>query len=305
MKSRYLHGFTLVELLVVIAIIGILIALLLPAVQSAREAARRMQCTNNLKQIGVALHNYHAALGTFPPGTSTRPGGCVVSTTSGGAFPFLVLIMTYFEQDPMYKRIELDLGHDSSTNAWLRGVQMPMYTCPSKGPEWRPYDKDPFHYYYTHYLGILGAKGNIGDSSELYPLEGCVGAGEYATTGAMRLNKGVRVSEIQDGTSYTALVGEHSRDSNVQRVWCSGSGSRQAYSNSAKNVFYPMFSMGSPDFYANENFNDVSFGSAHAARGAHFLFADGSVHFIVEDIDLNIYKGMATRASGETITIPR
>ncbi|MEA1950175.1 MAG: DUF1559 domain-containing protein, partial [Planctomycetota bacterium] len=115
-SQRSEKGFTLVELLVVIAIIGILIALLLPAVQAAREAARRMQCSSNLKQIGVALHAYHAALGCFPPGGITEGPCC--STRSG--ISWSISILPYIEQPMIYDRYDMDRYNEDPANQFVR-----------------------------------------------------------------------------------------------------------------------------------------------------------------------------------------
>ena len=297
------HGFTLVELLVVIAIIGILVSLLLPAVQAAREAARRTACINNMKQIGLALHNYHSAFQTFPPGASSREprGAPRANINSGGAFSFLVLILPYYEEGVVYEKVDLQLGHETEDNGWARSTLLSVLVCPTEGPMIRECpNPDPFPMYFTAYLGIMGAKGSNDYSGGTYPLEGLRGAGKFANTGALPVDRSVTLAKnITDGSSQTMMVGEHTWPSNVQRIWISGLGSRQAYAVSTKNILHPMHVIGSPDCFATSSFNDASFGSQHAGGGGNFLFCDGAVRFISENIELKVFKGIATVNQGE------
>ena len=307
-------GFTLVELLVVITIIGILIALLLPAVQAAREAARRLQCTNNLKQAGLALHNYHTAQGAFPPGGVGRPGG---TTTESGGFSYLVMILPYLEQNQVYDDINLFVGHDTSQNEWLREVPMSAFFCPSRGPE--GYDSATGQYpptvlgirddvwYFAHYIATMGAKGENLYDGTTYPIEPPLEAGGFTLTGILTRDSGTRLSRIYDGSSSTMMVGEHSWKSNVYRPWTNGIGNSGGgmHAGMLKNVFYPMHSVGWDACQQDTTTcNDASFGSLHPG-GANFLFGDGSVHFLSENIELKIFKALATKDSGEVADVPR
>src|SRR6202011_965831 len=121
------RAFTLIELLVVIAIIGVLIGLLLPAVQKVREAANRLKCTNNLKQIGLALHNYHDAYATFPPGGVTEGPCC--ETPSGAAWT--IYILPFLEQDALYRKYDFTKYNEDPENALVRTSPVKIYVCPS------------------------------------------------------------------------------------------------------------------------------------------------------------------------------
>ena len=136
--ARYVaHGFTLVELLVVIAIIGILVALLLPAVQAAREAARRMQCSNNLKQLALGLHNYHDTNKIFPPGLQFHPGAINLTTgqgirTSAGYGPnWVILTLPYAEQQALHDRFDLTVEISHANNRDPRGIDLDVMVCPT------------------------------------------------------------------------------------------------------------------------------------------------------------------------------
>lgn len=306
-KESCRTGFTLVELLVVIAIIGILIALLLPAVQAAREAARRIHCANLTKQIGVALHNYHAAMGSFPPGGVSRPTG---NRYDSGGFSYMVAILPYIEQDSYYDKINILIGHDTSENEWLRRTLISTYVCPSRGPRGHQLVSGDNYFtgvgdiwYYGHYLATLGAMGPIGNSTTEYPFETPTESGGFATTGILIRDGDVRISRIRDGSSNTFMVGEHSWESHLYRPWPAGigdSGNGKDAMN-CKNIRYSLHSL-SADDASSIQANDISFGSMHPG-GAHFLFGDGSVHFLVEDMELMIYKALSTRDSDEVIDV--
>ncbi|MDP6554755.1 MAG: DUF1559 domain-containing protein, partial [Pirellulaceae bacterium] len=171
--GRKTRGFTLVELLVVIAIIGILVALLLPAVQAAREAARRMSCSNNLKQIGIALHNYHDTYKTFPPDAiwwgGNRKTGLSRTTNNAGVsggqrnYTWIALILPFMEQQPLHDRIDFKvpgLRQNIGNNTELQSVVLPAFLCPSD-PTYgdKPQAGDstsPQGFGYTSYAGNAG-----------------------------------------------------------------------------------------------------------------------------------------------------
>jgi prepilin-type N-terminal cleavage/methylation domain-containing protein len=188
------HGFTLVELLVVIAIIGVLVSLLLPAVQSAREAARRMQCGNHMKQIGLAMHNYHDAYGLFP---NTEPGG-VGSLTMASAF---VSILPYLEQNPTYQLYDFGLGNAHPHNRQVVSQHIPTYLCPSASlrrpvpiPGCDANDRAP-----GTYAVSTGSGDPWGTFASGNPHNGAIVNTGSGTT---------RFRDILDGTSHTLLAGE-------------------------------------------------------------------------------------------------
>ncbi len=208
-------AFTLVELLVVIAIIGILIALLLPAVQAAREAARRAQCTNNLKQLGLALHNYHDQWHTFPPSESRPSSGY---STSGAYLNWVILILPFMEQQPLYDEFNRNLPISDAANAVPRGRQLSTMLCPSD-----PYNRTPFNGSANSRTASLGdgwARGNYAANGSLafrrysstdtwcaaYPES--AGWRQPGRIGVMGVNSSVGIAGILDGTSNTLLVGE-------------------------------------------------------------------------------------------------
>ena len=257
------------ELLVVIAVIGILMALLLPAVQAARGAARRMSCLNNLHQIGVGLHSYHNVHGSFPPGAIERRNAVepLVAPHKARQLAWSAFLLRYLEYDAVYQMLDLDTKYSSAENAQGAAMIIPIYVCPSVAR--------------TSYLvqgqgacdygGIMGedirTKGSLGN-------------------GVMLDDVAVSISEIRDGTSTTLIVSEDSVGKD--RQWING-----------ENVFVVTYPINYPDPIILRFDNEIR--SEHPG-GANALFCDGSVRFLQEQMDLDVLAAICTRAGGEITT---
>jgi len=289
------RGFTLVELLVVIAIIGILVALLLPAIQAAREAARRTQCANNLKQISLGLNNYHDTYRTFPPGAWNE-------ANRGNRLAWTVFILPFIEQQTVYQEFNFEHNTYTGVNLLPGIILVPTYHCPSLrlklgsgGTGEQVGGKDP---YTTHYYAVMGPQGvnpMVPGGTTRYPESDNTNPhGGYAYGGVLYRNSSIRIADITDGTSNTVMVGEISWDAaNCFRTWLRGaSGTACA---GAKNV---EFGIKVVPYNGSNNFNDVSFGSEHPA-GCHFAVADGSVSFVTDNIEMNVLLAIASREGAE------
>lgn len=305
-------GFTLVELLVVLSIIAVLILLLLPAVQKSREAARRLTCSVHLKQLGIAMHNYHDTFNLFPP----------AGWATGNKLSWIPALLPYIEQTTLYDKVDFQANDTSSAeptyadNALVASQPMAVFLCPSccriqsQGAHVSEYFAHPvtgaqMHAYTTHYYGILGPKGEIPQfggtipsPAPTYKTEGPSGFGDFSLEGIMGRHRCHALEEISDGASNTFLLGELSWDNAaVYRTIVRGCLANT--SGSAKNVHNAMNQV---KYNGSDNFNDVSFGSEHPG-GCHFIMADGSVQFVSQSIDMDIYRASASRAGHEAKTI--
>ena len=298
-RSTLLHssGFTLVELLVVIAIIGVLVALLLPAVQAAREAARRTHCVNNLKQIGLAILNYEHAKRYLPPaGWKNALGGATKGYPEGTSLHGLIL--------PFLEETNVEAGLQQETvylDTVAESRRIETYLCPSC---LKVSSGSPTLLYNQHYNPVLGAKGTNLWGGPNYILTGNLTYGGYANTGALIFHRPLKISKITDGTSKTFAVGEMSWEHgrlNTRWVRSTSGGSDNDASYCCRNQVYGLNSVQ----MANDlsNMNDFSFGSAHPG-GGHFLLVDGSVHFFPETVEVRTLQAFATRAGGEIDTLP-
>jgi len=199
-SSRLQAGFTLVELLVVIAIIGVLVALLLPAVQAAREAARRTQCSSNLKQVGIGLHNYHDTFNRFPPAIQFDAGEDFRTSDELRA-NWVIMILPFFEQQPLYDSFDFTKPISDSANRDERGARIKSMLCPSDG-----FNATPFKGNSTG-EGDNWARGNYGaNGHKLFTGEN--GWTDTIHRGVMGVNESTRMAEITDGLSSTLMVGE-------------------------------------------------------------------------------------------------
>jgi prepilin-type N-terminal cleavage/methylation domain-containing protein len=331
MKPTVKHkGFTLIELLVVIAIIAILIALLLPAVQQAREAARRTQCKNILKQWGLALHNYHDVHNTFPMGAMGL--GNNAHDSSFNNFSFHVMLLPFIEQSALYQQFDMNLNYASrttsngsgKTNIELTEANFPLLYCPSSQVEDQVYalgsitiGSNPartINGNTVHYYGIAGPSGAKKDSTTNYT--GHYGNtttdhGGYETNGILFPNRAIRIAHVTDGTSNTFLLGEISSTRNKRetgwqpswRHWTQGASTGVGTAMYAcKNIYREIGMSGYTGSNPDRLFNNVRFGSHHTG-GTHFLMADGTVRFASENMDLLTYKALGSRAEGETASL--
>jgi len=331
MKTFKKRGFTLIELLVVIAIIAILIALLLPAVQQAREAARRSTCKNNLKQLGLALHNYHDTFGLFPPAhvrvdsTLNGTGG----PTGWRGYSLHAMILPYVDQAPLYQQLDFNHYFDSPQNLTLRRTQIPVFLCPSDSTFPGSADRGNNNY-----------AGNMGPS-----------LGQYVSPigyrdGFFSFDVIVRMGDVRDGTSNTVCVGEQlvgdnnnasytpgdvvrgiawtgalpykpSRsDLNTYAAACqAGTGNHHSHGGREWAVGMPaqtLFNSAAPPNYDGPTCQPCSgcgwmdsqgiFPSrSRHTGGVQVLMGDGAVRFITENIDLQTWQNLGSIRGGEPI----
>ena len=284
-------GFTLVELLVVFAIIGIMIALLLPAVQQAREAARRTSCKNNLKQIGLALQLYHDTWRTLPPGWLARDPATALADPEGEpGWGWAARILSFLEQDPLFGQlVHLELPITDPRNDRARAAVLSVYLCPtdSHNDKWVLEDEGsgvPITELPTsNYAGVFGT----------FDIENDPGRGE----GVFFFQSRVRFADIRDGLSNTLMVGERSAYYGYSTWVGVVSGGEEAMDRILGVCELPPNS--NPSQYAIPGEID-SFSSFHVA-GAQFVLADGSVRWVTRTIDLPVYHALATRSGGEVI----
>lgn len=293
------RAFTLVELLVVIAIIGVLVALLLPAVQAAREAGRRSSCQNNLKQLALGTHNFHDTAGYLPPGgeDDVYPIPANGTNTINGT-SWIVLILPQIEQTNIYSQYNRALAYSSQFA--IGNMRVPVIYCPSGTQALSGNSGEAANgqrNYSTHYYGVMGPSGSatIGANTYNYTTTNAGANNAYSAHGALGyFAQGqirVRLADLKDGTSNTFMIAERSYEepsgTNSYRSWMRGC---DGGCGAAKNIVNPMKATN----YSANNFNDISFGSDHPG-GAQFALGDASVRFVNQSIDINVYKALGSR----------
>lgn len=293
-------GFTLIELLVVIAIIAILIALLLPAVQQAREAARRTECKNNLKQMGLALHNYHDTFSTFPPGWIGVDVNVASAHEGVNGAGWGTMILPYLDQSPLYNRFNPNFGIEHPLNDPFRLQTLTVFRCPSDPqPDRFAIEEEGSPGTVICELPIANYVGSFG-TFELHDCENTPGtppvtaAGQCIGDGVFYHNSRVNFRDIIDGTSNTFMVGE--RRTNEPLGWYSTWVGRVAEGEEAFQRILGVFDH--PPNSPVGHFDDFS--SRHVG-GAQFVLADGHVRFVSENINEHVYRAVGTIRGGEVV----
>lgn len=281
-SPRLNRGFTAIELLVVVAVIAILIALLLPSVQQAREAARRTQCLNNLVQLGIGLHAYHHVHHGLPPGV-VDSAPVVQNNALGYKMSWLVQLLPYIDESTAYGRIDFTRGAYQQTDPGLQTYRIPLLRCPSSGGS-------------SAYAGCYNdVEAPISETSN----------------GVLYLNSHVRLQEIPDGQRHTIMLGE----SGASATWLAGNGemlrnmdgfndvNSENYNSATRNYYEaPPQRNDLPDGGAAASGNSPigGFGSAHL-DGCNFCFADGNVRFVTNNVDATLLRNLANRQDGNLV----
>jgi prepilin-type N-terminal cleavage/methylation domain-containing protein/prepilin-type processing-associated H-X9-DG protein len=321
------RGFTLIELLVVIAIIAILIGLLLPAVQKVREAAARLGCTNNLKQIGLALHSYHDSQSLFPPGYvdgNTNPAS-TPDNDVGPGWGWASFLLPYIEQGNVFNQINFSQGVGLGSNTPVCQLPLKIFQCPSD-----PYQQNftvwPTNVVVAHsnYVGCNGWEEcfyNAGGAAQGGGSDGLSGGLGQSGNGLFYRNSKNSMANVTDGLSNTIFVGERSGNHSPSTWTGAVTGGRCPawMATQPPSPFSPP--PGPPYDYADYDealvlahgnathlpsadfpiFDPDTFYSMHTPQGANFLFGDGSVHFLSSSIDPNTFQYLTTIAGGEVV----
>jgi prepilin-type N-terminal cleavage/methylation domain-containing protein/prepilin-type processing-associated H-X9-DG protein len=276
-------AFTLVELLVVIAIIGILIALLLPAVQAAREAARRTGCLNNISQLNLGVHNYEFHFENLPPGV-TNPSGPIRSEPQGQHVSWTVHIMPYVELSLLYDRFDQSAGAYAPVNSVVRRTEQQIFLCPSDPESPKNEDQTVAR---SSYAGCHhDVEAPIDDDNH----------------GLLFLNSKIRYNQIYDGSSFTILIGEALTSRN-SLGWVSGTRATLRNTGQFESPTSPVLLPTGQPQPRQEPDNPLTVGGfgSHHRGGANFAFADGSAQFISANIATELFRRLGNRADGEIV----
>jgi prepilin-type processing-associated H-X9-DG protein/prepilin-type N-terminal cleavage/methylation domain-containing protein len=297
MKAR--AGLTLIEVVVVLAILAVVMAFLWSAVQMARETASRVQCANNLKQIGLACHAYHDAVGSLPPGYRAHCHLNALATSPG--WGWAAYLLPHLEQQTLFQHIDLRLPIENPVNT-ARETRLPVYLCPS----------DPG---VPPLFAITDSSGNTLTQAAPISYAACLGSGELDEVpgpkeGAMYRNSHIRLADITDGTSSTILIGERAW-SHAMAPWAGAidqavllGGPLNPWRTSSLAAYpsanFPLVQANSINNTADSDGALDDFYSQHPG-GANILFADGSVHFLHQQINSAVLLALSTRAGGEVV----
>ena len=285
-QNRRRPGFTLIELLVVIAIIAVLIALLLPAVQQAREAARRSQCKNNMRQISLGLHNYESSITTFPPGVLGTSG---TSSTINPLTTWPTQTLPYLEQAPLYQKYDFNVPFDHANNAPVVITSLPTFLCPSQ-----PSSGIVLNLYgNNHYAGNAGTTPGANDGV-LYPLSV------------------TRIRDIVDGTSMTISTGEIAFEFGgwargaINSGGGGGGGGGGGFARGVMRWWKAAPACALPGMNppvtncSNSCERQFQYSSPHVG-GSHFSLCDGSARFISQNINVTVFQSLLTRSGNEVV----
>jgi prepilin-type N-terminal cleavage/methylation domain-containing protein len=332
--SRDLHGFTLVELLVVIAIIGVLISLLLPAVQMAREAARRNQCLNNLKQLGLGMHNYQVAIGSFPPSFCIHPNDL---NNRGGHWSAQARVLSYLEQGNLFARIDFARGYEDKSNpqsAAVAYMRVPVYQCPSEPNDTVRVDGsgNPSHYPLNYGVNLGrwlvhdpanngGGDGAFHPNSELGPrnfrdgMSNTLLAAEVKGYTAYFRNAGNAPPTPPLAADVCGLGGEAKMGPDLMQntghtEWVDG----RSHQTGVTTVFTPNSRVTCNGFDVDWTSQQegksatVATYAAVTARSHHqglvnVALMDGSARSVADPIDLAVWRGLSTRDGGEVAPV--
>ena len=290
-RGRLRRGFSLVELLVVITIIGIMVGLLLPAVQQARAAARRISCDNNLKQLGLGLLNYESALRKLPAGYLFKRG----PQGNHSGFGWGAMILPYLEQSSAYTSLNFNVPLFADANASVRQFHLPVFLCPEDSVSANGFvEMGDERYAMASYVASFGPP-DLDDTQE-------------KRDGLFSRNSSTRLAEILDGLSNTIACGErengpfrkggvHGPHFSYETTWSGAI--REITDPSDDHGHMVLFQTGHTP---NSTYSDDRDVCAPHVGFANFLFADGSVRLIVESIDFEAYQSLSTRAGGEVVS---
>ena len=320
MNDKKNRGFTLVELLVVIAIIGILIGMLLPAVQAVREAARRTACQNNMRQMGLGILNYESGIGKLPPSGYTDS----FSRTNQLDFSWIIHILPFAEANNMFDALDFDVvtpsnqggrGFHTVNFAALQNSPLPMIVCPSSDMEQVDSDNSTEGIVRSFYTGIHGATRDENGDGEIDDADADVSGslGLIFDNGAFERNTQLSLAALADGTSNTMMIGEQSDwllDANGQQVDQRSDCSHSillGYAPTDQRIYnmtvvrYPINHQDNVDQGIQDNCGrNTPLTSPHTG-GINAVYGDGSVHFLTDTTNINVLFNLCDRSDGQVI----